>query len=104
MQQHATGLSVLLYAAAGVAAGAASATYLVFYYQPILLNGAIHAGIFASGLVAIAAFKHKFDRTMLGWYLAGALPVHLAIHFVVIRDLAHLIGVSHMGLYLLSFP
>ena len=104
MQQHATRLSILFYFAAGIAAGAASATYLVFHYQPILLNGAIHAGIFALGLVAIVAFKRRLDRAILGWYLVGALPVHLAIHFVVIGDLAHLIGVSHMGLYLLSFP
>jgi hypothetical protein len=68
----------------GVVAGAASALYLAYNYQPILVQGAIHAAIFASGLVALYFAKKKLDAKVIGWYLAGALPVHLAIHFMVI--------------------
>ena len=89
--------------AAGIAAGTASALYLAYSYQPILLNGAIHAAIFASGLVAMY-FAKKLTAKKAGWYVAGALPVHLAIHFVVIRDLTQFIGVSHFLLNFSSLP
>jgi hypothetical protein len=89
--------------AAGITAGTASALYLAYNYQPILLNGAIHAAIFASGLVAMYLAR-KLTAKMAGWYVAGALPVHLAIHFVVIRDLNQLIGVSHSLLNFSSLP
>ena len=49
-------------------------------------------------------FAKKLTVKKAGWYLAGALPVHLAIHFVIIRDLAQLIGVSHALLNFLSLP
>lgn len=88
---------------AGIAAGTASAIYLAYNYQPILLNGAIHAAIFGSGLAAMY-FAKKLDGRTAGWYLAGALPVHLAIHFLVIRDLAQLMGVSHILLNFSSLP
>ena len=88
---------------AGIAAGAASALYLAYNYQPILLNGTIHAAIFASGLV-VMLFAKRLTAKSAGWYLAGALPVHLAIHFVVIRDLIQLTGTSHILLNFLSFP
>jgi hypothetical protein len=39
-----------------------------------------------------------------GLYLAGALPVHLAIHFMIIGDLAQLMSVSHFLLNFLSLP
>ena len=89
--------------ATGFAAGTASALYLAYNYQPILLNGTIHAGIFASGLVAMY-FAKKLTAMKAGWYIAGALPVHLAIHFVIIRDLAQFIGVSHILLNFWSLP
>lgn len=91
---------MIKYVLAGIAAGAASATYLAFYYQPILLNGAIHAAIFSSGLVIMYLAK-SLTAKKAGAYMSGALPVHLAIHFVVIRDLLQLIGASH---WLLNFP
>ena len=87
----------------GAAAGVASALYLFYNYQPILLNGTIHAGIFASGLVA-TYFAKKLTEQTAGWYLVGALPVHLAIHFVIIGDLSQLTGVSHALLNFLSLP
>lgn len=77
---------MLIYLLVGVAAGVASALYLAYNYHPLLLNGTIHAGIFGSGLVAMH-FAKKLNVRTAGWYLAGALPVHLAIHFLVIRDL-----------------
>jgi hypothetical protein len=77
---------MLIYLLIGIAAGVASALYLAYNYQPILLNGAIHAGIFASGLVVMYFAKRLTARTA-GWYLVGALPIHLAIHFIVIGDL-----------------
>ena len=89
--------------AAGMSAGAASALYFFYNYQPILLNGPIHAAIFASGLV-VMYFGKKLTARQAGWYVAGALPIHLAIHFVVIRDLAQLIGVSHALLNFWSLP
>nr|WP_294807585.1 hypothetical protein [uncultured Nitrososphaera sp.] len=94
---------IIKYVLVGIAAGAASATYLVFYYQPILLNGAIHAAIFVSGLVVMYITK-SLTAKKAGAYVAGALPVHLAIHFVVIRDLTQLIGASHFLLNLSSLP
>lgn len=94
---------MLIYLLIGIAAGAASAFYLAYNYHPLLLNGAVHAAIFASGLVAMY-FAKKLTAKSAGWYVAGALPVHLAIHFVVIRDLAQLMGVSHILLNFLSLP
>ena len=94
---------MLIFLLAGIAAGVASALYLAYNYHPILLNGAIHAAIFASGPVAMYFAKRLTARTA-GWYLAGALPVHLAIHFTVIGDLAQLMGVSHALLNFLSLP
>ena len=89
---------------AGIAAGAASALYLAYNYHPLLLNGAIHAGIFASGLVGMH-FAKRLSAKSAGWYLLGALPVHLAIHFTIIGDLAQLLtGVSHALLNFLSLP
>ena len=80
---------------AGVAAGTASALYLAFTYHPLLLHGTIHAVIFASGLIA-GYVTNTLTARKAGLYVAGALPVHLAIHFLVIGDLAQLIGVSHV--------
>lgn len=94
---------MLIYLLIGIAAGVASALYLAYNYQPLLLNGAIHAAIFASGLVAMH-FAKRLTAKNAGWYLAGALPMHLAIHFVIIGDLAQLIGVSHALLNFLSLP
>lgn len=94
---------MLIFLLAGIAAGVASALYLFYNYQPILLNGAVHAAIFGSGLVVMYSAKKLTARTA-GWYLVGALPVHLAIHFVIIGDLAQLTGVSHALLNFLSLP
>ena len=94
---------MLIYLLIGIAAGAASALYFAYNYHPILINGTIHAGIFASGLVAMYFAKRLTARTAC-WYLAGALPVHLAIHFMMIGDLAQLTGVSHILLNFLSLP
>lgn len=88
---------------AGIAAGTASALYLAYNYHPILLQGTIHAIIFASGLI-VAYFAKMLTAKKAGLYVAGALPVHLAIHFLVIGDLAQLIGVSHLLLNLESLP
>lgn len=94
---------MLIFLLAGIAAGVASALYLFYYYQPILLNGAVHAAIFGSGLV-VMYFAKRLTARAAGWYLVGALPVHLAIHFVIIGDLAQLTGVSHALLNFLSLP
>jgi len=94
---------MLIYLLAGLAAGIASALYLFYNYHPLLLNGAVHAAIFATGLVAMY-FAKRLSAKSAGWYMAGALPVHLAIHFVIIRDLAQLMGVSHILLNFLSLP
>jgi hypothetical protein len=94
---------LLIFLLAGIAAGVASALYLFYNYQPILLNGAVHAAIFGSGLV-VMYFAKRLTARAAGWYLIGALPVHLAIHFVIIGDLAQLTGVSHALLNFLSLP
>jgi len=94
---------MLSFVLAGIAAGAASALYLALYYEPILVNGTIHGAIFSSGLAGMYYAK-KLTLKSAGWYLAGALPVHLGIHFAVIRDLAQLMGVSHILLNFLSLP
>ena len=94
---------MLMFLIAGAVGGATSAFYLAYNYHPLLLNGAIHGGIFVSLLVAMYFVKKLNVRTG-GLYLAGALPVHLAIHFTIIGDLAQLIGVSHILLNFLSLP
>lgn len=71
---------MLTYLLIGIAAGVASALYLFYNYHPLLLNGAVHAAIFGSGLV-VMYFAKRLTTKNAGWYLAGALPVHLAIHF-----------------------
>jgi hypothetical protein len=88
---------------AGAVGGATSAFYLAYNYHPLLVNGVIHGGIFVSPLVAMY-FVKKLNVRTIGLYLAGALPVHLAIHFTIIGDLAQLIGVSHILLNFLSLP
>jgi hypothetical protein len=49
-------------------------------------------------------FVKKLNVRNTDLYLAGALPVHLAIHFIIIKDLAQLMGVSHFLLNFLSLP
>lgn len=94
---------MLIFLLAGIAAGVTSALYLFYNYQPILLNGVVHAAIFGSGLV-VMYFAKRLTTRAAGWYLLGALPVHLAIHFVIIGDLAQLTGVSHALLNFSSLP
>ena len=94
---------MLIFLIVGAVGGATSAFYLAYNYHPLLLNGTIHGGIFVSPLVAMYFVKKLNVRTS-GLYLAGALPVHLAIHFTIIGDLAQLIGVSHFLLNFLSLP
>ena len=77
---------MLKFLLAGIAAGTASALYLAYNYHPLLLNGAMHAAIFGSGLLVFYLAK-KLTAKNAGWYLVGALPIHLAIHFLIIRDL-----------------
>ena len=94
---------MLIFLIAGAVGGATSAFYLAYNYHPLLVNGVIHGGIFVSPLVAMY-FVEKLNVRTIGLYLAGALPVHLAIHFTIIGDLAQLIGVSHILLNFLSLP
>jgi len=94
---------MLIFLILGVVAGAASALFLAYNYHPLLLNGAIHGAIFVSPLVTMY-FVKKLNVCNAGWYMAGALPVHLAIHFTIIGDLGQLIGVSHNLLNFLSLP
>jgi hypothetical protein len=94
---------MLIFLIAGAVGGATSAFYLAYNYHPLLVNGAIHGGIFVSPLVAMY-FVKKLNVCTIGLYLAGALPVHLAIHFTIIGDLGQLIGVSHILLNFLSLP
>ena len=94
---------MLIFLIVGAVGGATSAFYLAYNYHPLLLNGVIHGGIFVSPLVAMY-FVKKLNMRSSGLYLAGALPVHLAIHFTIIGDLAQLMGVSHLLLNFLSLP
>ncbi len=94
---------MLIFLIAGAVGGATSAFYLAYNYHPLLLNGVIYGGIFVSPLVAMY-FVKKLNVHTTSLYLAGALPVHLAIHFMIIGDLAQLTGVSHILLNFLSLP
>lgn len=94
---------MLIFLIVGAVGGATSAFYLAHNYHPLLVNGVIHGEIFVSPLVAMY-FVKKLNVHTAGLYLAGALPVHLAIHFIIIGDLAQLIGVSHILLNFLSLP
>jgi hypothetical protein len=49
-------------------------------------------------------FVKKLNVHNIGLYLAGALPVHFAIHFMIIGYLAQLMSVSHFLLNFLSLP
>ena len=77
---------MLIYLLIGIAAGVASALYLYYNYQPILISGAIHTGIFASGVV-VMYFAKKLTTRTASWCLVGALPVHLSIHLTITGDL-----------------
>jgi hypothetical protein len=94
---------MLIFLILGSVGGATSALYLFYNYHPLLLNGAIHGGIFISLLVPMY-FVKKLNVHTTVLYLAGALPVHLAIHFTIIGDLAQLMSVSHILLNFLSLP
>ena len=94
---------MLIFLILGAAGGATSALYLVYNYHPLLLNGVIRGGIFISLLVPMY-FVKKLNVRNIGLYLAGALPVHLAIHFMIIGDLAQLMRVSHFLLNFRSLP
>jgi hypothetical protein len=78
---------MIRYVLAGLGAGVASALYLYFSYHPLLIHGAVHAAIFASGIVAML-ISRTLTAKKAAAYIAGALPVHLAIHFMVIGDLS----------------
>lgn len=71
----------------GIAFGLASAFYLAANYHPFSIHGTIHAIIFATGLAAIFGYYRKASRRTAALYVAGALPVHLAVHFIVIKDI-----------------
>ena len=94
---------MLIFFLAGLAAGAASAFYLTYNYHPLLINGVIHSGILVSVLVAMY-FVKKLNVRAAGLYVAGVLPVHLAIHFAITGDLAQLMDVSHILLNFWSLP
>jgi len=85
---------MIRYILAGIGAGATSGFYLYFTYHPLLIHGAIHAAIFAAGIIAML-ITGTLTAKKAGAYIAGALPVHLAIHFLVIGDLQR-IGVSQL--------
>jgi len=85
---------MIRYILAGIGAGATSAFYLYFTYHPLLIHGAIHAAIFVAGIIAML-ITGTLTAKKAGAYIAGALPVHLAIHFLVIGDLQR-IGVSQL--------
>lgn len=93
---------MIRYVLAGFGAGAASAFYLYFTYHPLLVHGALHAAIFASGIIAML-ITGTLTARRVGAYIAGALPVHLAIHFFIIGDLHQFTGVSQF-LNLSSLP
>ena len=92
---------MIRYILTGAGAGAASALYLYFTYHPLLVHGFVHAAIFAVGIIAML-ITGTLTAKRAGAYIAGALPVHLAIHFLVIGDL-QLTGVSQF-LNLSSLP
>lgn len=92
---------MIRYILAGIAAGAASALYLYFTYHPLVVHGFIHGAIFAAGIISML-ITGTLTAKKVGAYVAGALPVHLAIHFLVIRDI-QLTGVSQL-LNLSSLP
>lgn len=78
---------MIRYVLAGIGAGAASALYLYFSYHPLLIHGVIHAAIFAAGIIALF-ITGTLTAKKAGAYVGGALPVHLAIHFLIIGDLS----------------
>jgi len=77
---------------AGVASGFASAMYLYFNYEPILLQLSIHAAIFMAGYFLLRRFLHATKFSTKYWkplsiYLIGALPLHLTIHATLIKNI-----------------
>jgi len=84
-------VKLILFLLAGIASGFASAIYLYFNYEPVLLQLPIHVAIFMTGYFLLRRFLPvpKFnikDWKPLSIYLIGALPIHLTIHATVIKD------------------
>jgi hypothetical protein len=83
---------MLAFLLAGIASGFTSAMYLYFNYEPVLLQLPIHAVIFIAGYFLLRRFLlvPKFsvkDWKPLSIYLIGALPIHLTIHALLIKDI-----------------
>ena len=95
---------MLIFFLAALAAGAARCIIPVYNYHPLLVNGVIHSGILVSVLV-VMHFVKKIE-CMCWWTICmvGVLPVHLAINFAIIGNLAQLMDVSHILLNFLSLP
>lgn len=77
---------------AGIASGLASAVYLYFNYQPAFIQLPIHGAMFVAAYLllslALRTGRSAGHRKLLGAYLIGALPPHLAIHALLIGDIS----------------
>lgn len=80
---------LLLLASTGIVSGMASALYLHFNREPLLLQLTVHGLIFASGYIILyKKVKVNNHTKSIVVYMAGALPLHILIHIIMIRDVA----------------
>ncbi|GBC74596.1 hypothetical protein HRbin05_00640 [archaeon HR05] len=78
---------LLLLISAGVASGIASALYLYFNREPLMVQLTIHALMFPSGYILLYLYKRVRNYKSIAVYLVSALPLHLLIHILLIRDI-----------------
>lgn len=78
-------LLLLLLISTGAASGIASALYLYFNREPLMVQLTIHALMLSSGYILLYLYKIRNYKS-IAVYLVSALPTHLLIH-ILIRDI-----------------
>ncbi|MEM4277900.1 MAG: hypothetical protein QW593_03805 [Candidatus Nitrosocaldus sp.] len=79
-------LPLLLLISAGMASGITSALYLYFNREPLMVQLTIHALILSSGYILLYKRVSNYGAKSIALYLVSALPLHLLIHILLIRD------------------
>ncbi|GBC73365.1 hypothetical protein HRbin04_00763 [archaeon HR04] len=77
---------LLLLIPAGAASGIASALYLYFNREPLMVQLTIHVLMLSSGYILLSLYK-RVNYKSIAVYLVSALPMHLLIHILLIRDI-----------------
>ncbi|MEM2923773.1 MAG: hypothetical protein QW560_05115 [Candidatus Nitrosocaldus sp.] len=76
---------LLLLISTGMVFGLISALYLYFNREPLIVQLTIHILIFSSGYILLYKRVSSYAKG-IAVYLASALPLHLLIHIILVRD------------------